>query len=866
MNSAKENLQSLKDKTISFKGNEPYLDLLYNTVVKNEKDKFSVLSYYGTKEIGKTSLCKQLCSKLENEKKIFCSGIDFNIPYNRETDDFLLTLRNHFNKKYDIAFPSFDISYAFYLQNSNPQYSLKESILLFSDGKGPLPDIMRAMENMPSKGFIPILSRIFATPGNLFNDWWRRKGIKELANLPLLSQKDLIIKLPFLWADDFNDFTKNSNKKVIIFLDSIDTLIKDSGTHSTYLSNKILQKWIFELEEVRFVTFSEKELRWAENDKRWSNLIKSIQLEKFPENDKEKYLKNIGIEDADILDTIIKESSYQPYLLNLAGDIFERIKSGKRRKPDINDFRNLSTQSIDKLLSVLNEYEIEALKILSFSLGWNQNLLISLIKKFKTDYPESEIKGLECFSFIKEGEIPGFWNMDEWAAEALKSRANLQKQKAIYKFLFEFYNNEIKSIDFKSLSEYDKKSLHYVFHYAKNALEIKEFTDWFFHLFKKFRVERHYRFLLPLMDEIMEILKETNYSVTKEYADTLNNIGLYYKDWGKYKEAENVFKKSIEILESITGKESKEVAVCMVNLADAIFCQGNFSEAEPLYIKSIVLLNPLSQEESPFSTHSLINVAILFARQGKYDEAISLFEKTLSIKLKTHGEDNPDVSKIYINIANIEFDRKNYEKAESLYRKVLDWGKNYYGENHPETGIAMINLGNVLIEEKKYKESTFLYEKAKEIIEEYYGNEHPDYAITLNNLAYVYYITGNYDTSEIYYLKALNIYKNILGNEHPDIAILYTNLGNLYTSMKKFNDAEKYLKDSLEIKSNKLGFDNPETAVTYKGFSELYEATGNYEQALFYLKKYENILLKQAQSDKEELRQIQEKILILTNQ
>lgn len=865
MDSSENNIRILRNKERNFEGHESIIDLFFDAIAKKRKDNFAVLSYYGSKGIGKTSLCKRLCSKLDFEKNILWSSVDFSALHNRELDGFLVSLRNIFNEKYDITFPSFDIACAYHFQKLRPNSSLKDNCSALLGTKSPLSNILGTLDDLQNKGFIPTLNRIFATPGNLYNNWWKHKGIKELSNIPLLDQKDLIVKLSFLWANDFNEYIKNSKKKTIIFLDSYDILEKDLKTDDSFLNIELLQNWILQLGNVLFVIFSEEELLWSGYNKRWNEIIKSVHLKRLPDSDTEKYLKNHGIDNEDIINIIRKESNGLPYIVHLSLDIFKEIKYKEKREPKVEEFLNISTQSINKLLDVLNTSEVETLKILSYSSGWDQQLLLSLIAKFKTGYPESQIEDLLRFSFIKETEIQGFWIMDEWFAEVLKSNTDSQKQKEVYKYLFEFYNNIIKSIDIKNISDYDRKSFLNVFQYAKNSLEIKDFANWFLKLCNKFRNEGRYRFILPFLDEFMKILNESGNIKSKEYADTLNNIGIYYKDLGKYKESESVFKQSIEILENITGKESKEVAECLVNLADVIFCQGNYSEAEPLYIKSIMLLNPLSTEESNFSSHSLINVAVLFARQGKYEEAISLFEKTLSIKLKTHGEGHPDVSNIYTNIANIEFDRKNYEKAEILYRKILDWEIKYYGENHPEIRKAMINLGNILIEEEKYKESTMLYERAKDIIEEFYGSEHPDYAMALNNLAYVNYITGNYNKSEIYYLESLNIYKSILGINHPDIATLYTNLGNLYTSMKKFDDAEKYLKNSLKIKSDKFGLDNPETAITYKGFAELYEAVGNNKLTLFYLKKYHKILQKQAQSDNQELKQIQEKISVLSN-
>jgi Tfp pilus assembly protein PilF len=859
MSSSENKSRIFKNQAQSLKDRSPFIDLFYDAVSGSRKNSFTVLSYYGIKGIGKTSLCKELCSNIDNEKSIIWSSVDFQIPRNREFDGFLVSIRNVLNSKYNITFPSFDIAYAFFKQKLNPNLSLMENNSELLKGNSPLSTILGTIDNIPSKGFISTLSRIFATSGNLYNNWWERKGKQDLANIPLLDNKEIIAKLYQLWANDINDFVKNSKKKVIIFLDSYDTLVKDIKANDSYLNKELLQKWISQLDETLIVVFSEHELNWSGNNK-FSCIVKSVHMERFQKSDVEKYLKNLGIDDENIVNYIMEESNGLPYILKLAVDLYKEIENKEKRPPNLSDFGNFNIQLIDKLLSVLNEYEVETLKKLSFSLGWNQHLLFSLINRFSTGYPENEIEDLYRFSFIKETEIPGFWIIDEWIADVLKSKEDSQNRKEIYNFLFDYSNNLIKSIDFKNISFIDRNSFNLAFKYARHTLEINDFLDWFLDLCNKLRKEGQFRFILPLLEELMKMLEEISNIKTKEYANKLSSIGIYFKDLGKYNEAESLFKQSMEILEDTTGKESKEVAECMVNLADVLFCRGNYSEAEPLYINSIVLLNPLSKEESTFSAHSLINVAILFARQGKYDEAISLFEKTLSIKLKTHGEGNPEVSNIYTNIANIEFDRKNYEKAETLYRKVLNWDKKYYGENHPEIRKAMINLGNILVEEKKFNEAILLYEKAKDIIEEFYGSEHPDYAMTLNNLAYIKYITENYDTSEAYYLEALNIYNSIQGIEHPDIATLYTNLGNLYTSMKKYPEAEKYLKDSLKIKSNKLGFENPETAITYKGFAELYESKGNYKLTVFYLKKYEKILLKQSQSDNQEIKLIQEKI------
>lgn len=858
----KNGSQPFSEKSKFFKGKETLVDLFFNDLKLKDNSKPEVLVFYGSSGIGKTRLTKELCDKLEKEKNNLWAFAELGNPLYDEPDKLLLFLRNHFNKKYNVIFPSFDIAYSLFWQKSNLDLTVLNKNFPLTDGKGPVNYIIRKFDEFPGKGFTGIIGEIFNMPASKYNQWWRERGKIELSNILFRNAKELLINLPVYWIEDFKDFLKNSKKDVVIFFDSYESLFSENKKYESYLNEEFFQNLIEQLNEILFVITSRDNLNWTEKDIRWKKIIKNIRVDKFLQLDIKSYLKHSGIDNTEIINFIDKASKDNPFLLNLSLDIYKEIKRNGIREPELSDFPNSEEKAPEKLLSVLNESESKIIKILSYAAEWDEELLTALIKIFRIEYPLKKSDDLKIFSFIRESDLGGFYIIDENIKTALQSGLSKKEIDSINKFLFDYHNDIIKSIDFKNITEFDKKIFYNGFYYAKNYLEINELAKWFLNYNDKFKLAGLFRFIFPFVNELTKELEKRKTIESEDYVDILISIGTYYKEMGKYNEAKNHFKRSIKILEKIYKEENEKTALCMVHLADVLFGQGDFSSAEPLYLKAIVILNPLKKGESSFSVVSLINVAILFARQRKYDEAISLFEKTLKIRKKTHGEGHPEVDKIYTNIANIEFDRKNYLKAEKLYRKILDSKKLYFGENHPEVGKSMINLGNVLIELSNFEEATSLYGKAKDIFEEFFGNEHPDYAMTLNNLAYLNYITEKFETSKKYYLQALNIYKSILGNEHPDLAILYNNIGRLYIKMKNYDEAEKYLKDSFEINSKNFGFDNLETASTYESLAELFEKLGNTKEAIFYLQKYEKILESKSPGSSE-IKTVREKINLL---
>jgi len=841
-------------------------ELFLKEISVNEIDKPKLYIIYGSDNQQRTGLCSELCNDLENNKNIVWAMSDSGTTQKKDIGLLLLSLRNQFNKKYGLLFPSFDIIYLLYLQkNKKLEHQTENNYSHFTKGKSPVNNILKSAGEIPEKGFFPFLSNIFEKPGNPYNEWWKIRGKVEFSNILSNDEDELSKILHSFWIKDFKYALQNSNTHAYIFIHSYEPDVELGNNSDNHLTGDFLQKWINNINNTSFVITTRKKIEWNGQNLEWNNFVRYINTDNYGINNADVFFEKYGINDPELKSFFKKNFEESRDLLNLSLDLYNEIKTKKNRTPAVSDFTDFKNNIFESFISVLDKHEFELLKILSVTLNWNNKLLLALIGNFETGFPSENLDKLNRFSFIKESELPGTYSLDNNFREKIQHLLDNKEKNVIYKFLFEYFDNLISTADFKKITDADKKNFEDAFYYAKSILKKNDLANWFLAFNSRFKEAGLFRFMLPYFMELTEILNKYQYGNSKDYLNILINVGIYFKEIGKYKEAESFLKKAMKMLGKLYGDESEELAECMVNLADVLFYQGDFNEAEPLYLKAIVILNPLKSKESKFSVVSLINVAILFARQRKYDEAIPLFEKTLKIRIKSYGEEHPEVQKIYTNIANIEFDRKNYSKAETLYRKILNSKIKYFGDKHPEVSKAMINLGNVLIELNNFEEAESLYVKSKYIFEEFLGNEHPDFAMTLNNLAYLHFVTGKFEKSKDIYLQALNIYKNILGNEHPDLAILYNNIGKLYTKTNEFTEAEKYLKKSFEIKLKHFGFYNSETSDIFESLADLYEASGNYKEALLYLEKLEKILSSKLPPDNPEIMIIRNRLLNLKN-
>jgi tetratricopeptide (TPR) repeat protein len=850
-----------------FTDREQFLEAFQNALSTKVKDEHKLLVYYGVGGIGKTTLRKELGKRLEAEKPdTVWTAIDLDTPTYREQETALFVLRNQLNEKFKINFPSFDIAYTVYWQKTHPQTPMTKDNFPLLTGANVVAGIMRVVGEMPYIGFVPKLTKAFMTGGNVFREWWKKRGEKELANLPSLEPKEISVRMPMFWASDMKDFLEEKKKEAVLFLDTYEALwenLKADG--GFFMRDEWIRELVSHLPEVVWVICGREKLRWYEQDEEWNNYLEQYLLGRLSDEDSKYFLRSCGVEKTDVQNVIVKASKGVPHFLDLAVDTYYEIESRHQRIPIATDFAKTQQDVLERFLRYLDKTEIETLKALSSARIWGSEIFRLLVNEFQTGYPITAMDNLCRFSFINETEKPGIHTMHELMRESLQAKLDSETLKLLHKALFDYYKEILNLVDVKNIDSGAKQTLIEACYHGKLCLKPEEYFEWYCHASKTFLDAAQYRLLMPMSEDLPVMMENAKGNESIEYSNALQRLAYLYWQLGKYKDSEVLYRQTLEIKEKMLGAENLDVGVVINSLAGLLFVQGKFSEAEPLFSKAIEIIGKNSGEDCKDISDPLNSLASLYTMQGRYDDAELLFKRALEIREKFWGADHPEVAITLINLANIYFDLRKYDEAEELYKRSLVIAEKTLGKFHPEVGKALNSIGNVYLEQDRYSEAEPYYERASEIFESAFGPEHPDVAVEANNLAFLYGKLGKYEEAFRLYKKALKLFQKVLGKNHPYIATIINNLALLFLKQKKFREAEILLRRALRTRIEVLGDEHKDLADSYKYFAELYEEQNRIPEAVEYLEKAKEILEKVFEKDNSETIQVTEKLMQLKN-
>lgn len=209
-----------------------------------------------------------------------------------------------------------------------------------------------------------------------------------------------------------------------------------------------------------------------------------------------------------------------------------------------------------------------------------------------------------------------------------------------------------------------------------------------------------------------EILENKGDTVSVNYFTVLNNIGLCYKDLGKYNKAINAFnytaysveqscgknhplyaltlqnmstfyfaitdyesairfgEEAKDIIEIVYGRESEKYAVILQNLGMYYEQIRNHSRAEEYLLSSIDLFHKASGDSNPNLIYPYVNLLEVYGVQGKFDEFDEI-DRTCKDILLTNGLFNTtDAASYYCSIAYI-YSVYNNPRAKDYYIQAL---------------------------------------------------------------------------------------------------------------------------------------------------------------------------------------------------
>jgi serine/threonine protein kinase len=290
---------------------------------------------------------------------------------------------------------------------------------------------------------------------------------------------------------------------------------------------------------------------------------------------------------------------------------------------------------------------------------------------------------------------------------------------------------------------------------------------------------------------------------TKGFIQALELAGLSAQAAIQFPRAWQHFKDA-EVLTDPT-RDAEEWAKLQDAIATLLFDQGKYREAEQLFRRVIAVRARAMGPEHVDTLASRHRLVYVLNEEEKHEEAETEARQVVTLREKILGSEHPDTLLSRYNLASALYHSGKYVQAEELYRKVVAADERVIGPEHPRTLAARIGLANTLNDQGKYKEAIDAYRSVIKLDNKAYGPEHP---ITLNDrmdLATALQADHQYAKAEAEYREVIALQTRVLGPEHAHTLNTRNNFAELLDDAGKYGAAENECHQILELEKKAVG-------------------------------------------------------------
>ena len=174
-----------------------------------------------------------------------------------------------------------------------------------------------------------------------------------------------------------------------------------------------------------------------------------------------------------------------------------------------------------------------------------------------------------------------------------------------------------------------------------------------------------------------------------QYATTILNTGILYRNYSIYDKATSYFYKAIEFFEKEDLK--MQLASAYNSLANVRLKLNDTVNTLELFQKSLKLRIEIGNSTGIAGSYN--NIGEYYTTIGKYDSAQLYYQKALDEKLNI-GDENL-LASTYTNIADIKLKKQNFDDAIIFLKKSLDYSNK--AKNDKEISEASTKLAKVYL-------------------------------------------------------------------------------------------------------------------------------------------------------------------------
>ena len=282
------------------------------------------------------------------------------------------------------------------------------------------------------------------------------------------------------------------------------------------------------------------------------------------------------------------------------------------------------------------------------------------------------------------------------------------------------------------------------------------------------------------------------------FALTMQAIASFYMDNAYYKEAQQLFERSLWMMKKLYGNDNEYTLDVAQSLGKLMYEQGDYIDAKR-YFDQVILIQSLFKPLTMDIAKNLNNLAETLREMGHYNDALEMHQKILGIKKNLLGTEHASIATSLNNIAMVLLLKGNFKEAESMFRNSIKIAEKMLGSQHPSLATYINNLAGSLRMKGENQKAKTLFQRALKIREKLLGPKHPKTAESLNNLSEVLHHEGDLEGAEKLLTRSISIYEKIFGSKHPETAVGFSNLAELLSTKGDLEKAKEFSLRALRI-------------------------------------------------------------------
>jgi tetratricopeptide (TPR) repeat protein len=252
--------------------------------------------------------------------------------------------------------------------------------------------------------------------------------------------------------------------------------------------------------------------------------------------------------------------------------------------------------------------------------------------------------------------------------------------------------------------------------------------------------------------------------------DTVNNLGILYKNLGRLDEAEKMYQRALQGYEKAWGLEHTETLNTVNNLGILYADLGRLDEAEKMYQRALQGYEKAWGPEHTSTLRTVNNLGVLYADLGRLDEAEEMYQRALQGKEKALGLEHTSTLDTVNNLGVLYADLGRLDEAEKMYQRALQGCEKAWGPEHTSTLDTVNNLGLLYKDLGRMGEAEQMLQHALDgYAKAFTPHNLMTFVPALNNMwAFASFreLQGRANNARHWYLQALQGYQRTFRPEH----------------------------------------------------------------------------------------------------